>query len=69
MFQAKSYKLDVIKMLRKVFSGMRSGRSCLEKVKNEWKTGATWITQTPDPIVTKFEGMLLGEPGVCFAVH
>jgi hypothetical protein len=38
--QAKSYKLDVIKILRGVSSGMRPGHSRLEKVKNEWKTGA-----------------------------
>jgi hypothetical protein len=40
LLQAKSYKLDVIKMLRGLSSGMRSGYSCPEKVKNEWKTGA-----------------------------
>jgi hypothetical protein len=36
LLPAKSYKLDVIKVLRGFSCGMR----CLEKVKNEWKTGA-----------------------------
>jgi hypothetical protein len=38
--QTKSYKLDVIKVLREFPARRLSGHSNPKKVKNEWKTGA-----------------------------